>query len=105
MDSNYAALSRYESFKSDVNNIIGELNKAIQPLESIVNSFDNSFVIDDNRADNNKLTEFYNSLVKQRSFLNNTCIPSINNKIARIKAAIEEAERLERETLGLGVHS
>ena len=97
MDSNYAALSRYESFKSDVNNIIGELNKAIQPLESIVNSFDNSFVIDDNRADNN--------IVKQRSFLNNTCIPSINNKIAQIKAAIEEAERLEREALGLGVQS
>lgn len=101
MNNDYAALSRYESFKNDVNEIIGELNKAIQSLDSIVNRFENSFVIDDNRADNNKLTEFYNSLVKQKNFLLNTCIPSINNKIFRIKAAIEEAERIENETLGL----
>lgn len=81
----YAKLREYENFKGEVESMIRELEKAIESIEKSKNNIGCTFTINDFKADNNKITELYNSLVDQRNYLQNSCIPSINSKINDIK--------------------
>ncbi len=78
----------YEYFKNEIYRMIGYLNNAISLLESSKDKVDSSFSLDDSKADEGKINSIYNRLVAERDFLQNTCIPSINQKISNVKKAI-----------------
>ncbi len=84
-------LSKYESFKYSVSKMLADIDKSISSLENAKNKVEIYYTIDDNGADNNKLTDIYNRLITQRSFLNNVCMPDVEEKIRSIKRAIEES--------------
>lgn len=84
-------LSNYGSFKTQVNNMIVQLNQAISYLEASKKKSSNCLMINDVSADNNNVAEIYNSLVSQRDFLKNTCIPSIDQEMKGLKQTVEDA--------------
>lgn len=92
-------LSKYESFKYNVSKMLVEVDKGINALETPKDKIEVYYTIDDTRADNNKLTDIYNRLITQRKFLNDVCLPDIEEKIRSIKRAIEEEEERRKRLL------
>ncbi len=83
--------ANYEYFRNEVYQMISHLNNAISNLETAKNKIGSCFTIDDLSSDDNRVSTIYNDLVSWRNFLQNNCIPSINQKIWSLKEAISKA--------------
>jgi hypothetical protein len=85
-------LNNYIYLDKCVNNMISNLNSAISELEDAKNKIGEAYSVDDESADANKISECYNRLVSQKSYLESTCKNAISNAEDYLTRSIRELE-------------
>ena len=82
---------KYENLKSNINSIINKLTSAIENLEIPANRIKNSYNIDSNSIDENKINGVRQNLINKKNYLVNTVLYAINKDLKEIKEKIESA--------------
>lgn len=75
----------YEVLKDKIYSIINYLSQSIESLNDIDGVLVNKFSVDDSLVKSIKVSEINEILKSRVSYLNNTIIPSINEKINSLK--------------------
>jgi len=86
--------NRFYKFKDDIIKIINLLNNINENLDNSSIELDSSFTINDEYIDNNIFKTNTKDINKTLKILNETIIPSINNKIVQLNTEIKNNEKL-----------
>ena len=83
--------SEYYVFIEQLNNVVLNLKKAIDNLNTPINKIKENYSINNESGDKNKLSKIQQSLNNKYSTLTTVIIPSVNSQIENLSKAIETA--------------
>ena len=81
---------KYNEMKDALNRVIQYLNDAIDNLESASSTVSLSNIVNDVRADGDKVRLYKENLVNQVNWLKNTILPAIDNSINNCNTQIDK---------------
>ncbi len=87
--------SKYYAFKENVNSVALGLDNIIEELEKPISKIVDGYVLNEEKADANKLEQLKNTIKEKRDLLKYQTLPAIDNKIERLGREIDTA--LEKE--------
>jgi len=93
---------KYYNLIDGLSMVIKKIDESIENLNLVLKNFNESFNIDSQSADQNKISEYQNELIRKRDTLKNTIIPSIYEEIQKINKQIQQAELIANDKNNIG---
>ncbi len=88
----YKEKKEYINLKNNIESIIEYLNFSVENLEIPANEIKDSFIINEEQADNQKIYEIREALKTKINYLNNTILVNIDSQIYNLNNKIATDE-------------